>query len=529
LPYASCFSRAYTFLFPVLSEEERGVCRAVMRERGREMYNHLCPRHLAHPYDSHSNRAWHFLGEIGLAFLGEIPEAADWVWFAANVFRCAYPVWSDDDGGWHEGLAYWRSYVGLFTGWADVMKAALGLDAYRLPYFSRAGYFPLYLQPPGQRGGGFGDLCEALDSKGNAPLMAILAAAARNSHWQWYAEANGGAPPEPGFVGFLRGSQPAVPGKAPADLPSSRLFRGTGLAVLNLTVLDASKNVQVLLKASPFGTQSHGYDAQNAFQLNVAGEPLLVSSGSRDMYASEHHRDWMWETKSVNSVTVCGRGQVKHSRVARGEIAEFRAGPVLDYAAGEAAGAYGGRLEAFTRRILFVKPDLVVLFDTIRAPVPSAYEWRFHANAPFAAGPADFAVEGKAGAARVSLLAPAGLRLEQTDRFDPPPRPRVVLKQWHLTASTTEPAMATAFVAVIRTCRKGEPFPDPLEARRMEGGFVLRGRTPAGTVVVLLRTGKGELAEDTLGTEQRVAAWVLDDQGGEVVSFESEEGLEEGF
>ena len=77
MPYAYHFSRAYTFLHDRLTEEQREQCRRVMAVRGREMYRHLCPRHLWRPFASHSNRAWHFLGEVGIAFFDEIPEAAD--------------------------------------------------------------------------------------------------------------------------------------------------------------------------------------------------------------------------------------------------------------------------------------------------------------------------------------------------------------------------------------------------------------------------------------------------------------------
>ncbi len=131
MPYAYYFSRTYTFVHDLLSDEEREMCRRVMTARGREMYEHLCPRHLWQPYSSHSNRAWHFLGEVGIAFLGEIEEADDWVWFAMNVFFNVYPVWSDDDGGWHEGVMYWSSYIGRFTWWADVMRAATGYQRLR--------------------------------------------------------------------------------------------------------------------------------------------------------------------------------------------------------------------------------------------------------------------------------------------------------------------------------------------------------------------------------------------------------------
>ena len=79
---------------------------------------------------------------MGIAFLGEIEEADDWVWFAMNVFFNVYPVWSDDDGGWHEGVMYWSSYIGRFTWWADVMRAAMGINAFDKPYFSKVGYYP---------------------------------------------------------------------------------------------------------------------------------------------------------------------------------------------------------------------------------------------------------------------------------------------------------------------------------------------------------------------------------------------------
>jgi len=74
-----------------------------------------------------------------------------------NVFYNTYPVWCDDDGGWHEGISYWSSYQSRFTWWADVMRQAFGVDAFDKPYYSRAGYYAMYLMPPGKVGGGFGD------------------------------------------------------------------------------------------------------------------------------------------------------------------------------------------------------------------------------------------------------------------------------------------------------------------------------------------------------------------------------------
>ena len=480
MPYAYLFARTYTFIHPLLSEEERRICREVMRVRGAEMYGRLHPQHIWAPYNSHANRAWHKMGEVGIAFLGEIPEAEDWVWYAMNVFYCAYPVWCDEDGGWHEGVAYWRSYMSRFTWWADVMKAAMGIDAYIKPYFSQVGYYPMYLQPPGTRGGGFGDLANTLDSSGNLGLMQIFAAQSGNPYWQWYVEAHGRPAPRADYIEFVRGATPAVKAEPPTPLPTSRCFRGVGQAYLNTTLLNAKDNVQVLFKSSPFGTQSHGYDANNAFMLYVGGEPLLLSSGHRDIYGSAHHKQWMWSTRSVNSITVNGKGQVEHSAESTGRIVDFVTTPAFDLVSGEAGAAYGRELRRFTRTILFAKPDVVVIHDRLVAREPSHFEYWLHA-------PTEMKLEGQRAtvvknevACDIALLEPRGLEITQTDQFDPPPRERVKLRQFHLTARTPGKAADMTFITVLRPRRTAEPAITGEELTQESGAWRLVARTADG-------------------------------------------------
>jgi len=522
MPYNYYFSRTYTFVHDLLSEEERDLCRRVMAVRGKEMYDHLCPRHLWRPYASHSNRAWHFLGEISIAFHGEIPEADDWVWFAANVFFCVYPVWCDDDGGWHEGICYWNSYITRFTWWADVMRAAFGISAYRKPYFSQVGYYPMYLTPPGTRGGGFGDLCGRWTSRHNARLVAVLAAQARNPHWRWYVEANGNPPPEGGYIGFVRGTLPEVEPKPPDDLPTSRCFRGIGQAVLNTNLEDARENVEVVFKSSPFGTQSHGYEANNAFLLYAFGERLLIRSGRRDIYGSAHHKSWMWHTKSVNCITVNGEGQRKHSAAAQGEILAFHTSRHLDFVSGEAASAYQGRLKRFTRSIIFLKPHLLVIYDRLEAPKPSTFQWWLHSPTEMkVGGQRDVRVVNGGAACKVEFLQPQGLRLGLTNKFDPPPRPRVRLVEWHLTASTPRPATTQEFVTAIWPHRSPGKPAGQARLRRVENGYVLEASLPDGRAVVLLRNrDSGEVAGGGLRAAADVAAFRFDRQGRQAAAIE---------
>jgi hypothetical protein len=523
MPYNYFFSRAYTFVNDLLSEDEKAKCREVMAIRGREMYEHLHVQrqHIWKPYGSHSNRAWHFLGEIGVAFLDEIPEASDWVWYAMNVFYCAYPVWCDDDGGWHEGVGYWRSYQHRFTWWADVMKAAMDVDAYRKPYFSQIGYYPMYLQPPGTVGGGFGDMGARQKSGQNVSLMTGLAAQSGNGHWQWYVDAHGG-PKQRGsvarlpYVRFARGILPAVDPAPPTDLPSSRCFRGTGQAVLNTNLTDAKKNVEIIFKSSPFGSVSHGYESQNSFLLYAFGKRLLIRSGQRDIHGSEHHRNWMWQTKSVNSITVNGQGQIPHSPLAVGEILAFHTSDVMDFVSGEAAKAYGGRLERFTRSILFVKPDLIVVFDRLEELKPVTYQWLLHSPTEMKmSGQEDIrVVNGRAGC-RVSILAPQGLELSLTDKFDPPPRDRVKLTEWHLTAGTPKKLRSTEFVTVIRPYKTDRGCKLSETLHEVSGGYAIDAELTKTRATILLRSGDtGKIEFGDFSADADVAA-VLYNRAGE--------------
>lgn len=516
MPYAYHFSRTYTLVYDLLTEAEREQCRQIMKVRGDEMYKHLCPRHLWQPYASHSNRAWHFLGEIGIAFHGEVEGADDWAWFAANVFFNVYPVWSDDDGGWHEGSSYWSSYLSRFTWWADIMRATFGIDAYQKPFFATCGDYAMYLMPPGKVGGGFGDLTNVRQARSNVPLMSIFAAQGQNEYWQWYVEQMGGPEDTGGYVGFIRGTMPKVQARAPVDLPASKLFRGTGQAMMNTTLRDANEDVQIVFKSSPFGTQSHGYEANNSFLLWAYGQRLLIHTGYRDIYGSDHHRNWMWSTRSVNNITVDGQGQLPHSPACRGEITFFKTTPWADAVIGEAGECYrtsadsedeSRLLDRFTRAILFVKPDLIVIFDRLDARKPSTFEYWLHAVNQFhVADQHRIEIRAEDVVCPVDILHPESLKLAQTDQYDPNPRPRVKVREWHLTAATAEKVRQQQFVTLLRPQRSAEHKPMNARLKNTPVGFELTAECTGGNVAMSLPIAAGApLAIRRLASDGSVA------------------------
>ncbi len=525
MPYAYYFSRTYTYVNDLLTEEERDICRKLMKVRGDEMFRHLCPRHLWNPYASHSNRAWHFLGEIGIAFQGEVEGADEWAWFAMNVFYNVYPVWCDTDGGWHEGASYWNSYISRFTWWADIMHTAFGISAYQKPFFSKIGFYPMYLMPPGKRGGGFGDLTASRTSSSNAALVSILAAQAGNPYWQWYVEQIGGPRPTSGYVGFVRGALPKVEAKAPTDLPSSRCFYGTGQAYLNANLLDAKEGAQVTFKSSPFGTQSHGYESNNSFLVSAYGERLLIRSGRRDIYGSKHHKNWMWSTRSVNNITVDGIGQQGHSSAAQGRIVDFHCGKTIDAVVGEAGATYVGKktkenpdgrlLDRYTRSIVFVKPGLIVVYDRLKARQESSFDYWLHAVNEFAVdGQDSIRTEASDVACDIRILQPRELSFSQTDQYDPNPRERVKLREWHLTASTKDKARSIKFITLIRPHRKAEQVSQEVKLDPIPGGYRLSTSCEGGRVTMLLPTDdEAVLSAEGVETKGSIAVLCRDADG----------------
>jgi hypothetical protein len=416
--------------------------------------------HLNRPYSSHGNRTWHKLAENAIATFGETPESEQFLHFAVNKFFAAYPVWSDDDGGWHEGLSYFAGYLSKAAWWMDIAQGALGIDGFRMPFFAKFGEYPMYSAPPGSPDLGIGDLAFRPPGAGWG-FMHFYVRRTKNPHWAWWLD-SWKVPQQMGdpVLDFLWGSAPAVTPQAPSAAPPSRVFRGSGVAVLNHTLLNSADNVQVRFKASPMGTRSHGQDPHNSFTLNAFGAALLVNNGYRDIWGSPFHREWVWSTRAHNAVLVNGEGQKPRSPDLGGRIVKWDFQDGLDYVAGDATDSYEGRLERARRHVVFVKPDIVAIADELRAPRPSTFQWMLHGQAPFEVDEAAQRLTLDRGAAGVVVdyIAERPLRLRQWTGYDPEPDHKYlesvmnapIPPQWHVEAAAEEAAPGAFTVTVLR-------------------------------------------------------------------------------
>ena len=521
-PMLHRLARAYDWAWPLFSEEERARIRAVLLRRALDAWKSGEVRqgagHLNQPYSSHGNRTWHKLAENAIATLGETPESDRFLEYAVTKFFAAYPVWSDDDGGWHEGLSYFAGYMSKAAWWMDVARMALGIDGFKKPFFAHFGDYALYSAPPGSPDLGFGDLAHSPPGRGWS-FMHYFVQRTGNPYWAWWLQA-WGIPEgvgEPVLDFLWTAGQPVSP-RAPRDLPTSKVFRGTGVAVLNTTLLNAAENVQLRFKSSPMGRGSHGLEPHNSFTLNGYGVPLLVNCVYRDLYGSPFHRGWVWGTRAHNAVLVNGEGQKPRSADPGGRIVRWQFEDGLDYVLGDATVAYEGRLERALRHVIFVKPDVILLADELRAPRPGTFQWMLHAQQPFQVdeGAQRLILDrGKAGVV-VDYVAARPLKMRQWTGYDPEPdweylrsvnRPPIP-PQWHVEAAATEPAPEAFTVTVLRVFSSGGGRLESPQVTRRDRALSLQVRAPAGqTVNLRLAPGERVFAEvERAGRRWRIPA-----------------------
>jgi hypothetical protein len=486
-PLVYRLARAYDWAYDVFNEDERRQIRAVLLRRATDAWTSGEVRqgagHLNQPYSSHGNRTWHKLAENAIATLGETPEAKQFLAYAVAKFFAAYPVWSDDDGGWHEGLSYFSGYMSKAAWWMDIANSALGIDGFKKPFFTHFADYALYTAPPGSPDSGLGDLSWRPPSAGWSFLYYYVRRTG-NPYWQWWLEQwkIPDTQEEP-VLAFLWGAAPPVRAQAPQDLPPSQVFRGTGVAVLNTTLLDSADNVQVRFKSSPMGRWSHGLDPHNSFTLNAYGEALLVNNVYRDLYGSPFHRGWAWSTRAQNAVLVNREGQKPRSADLGGRIVKWDFQNGFDYVLGDATASYEGRLTRAHRHVLFVKPDLVILADELEAPQPSVYQWMLHGAVEFRVEESAqrVALERERAGVIVDYVAEKPLRFRHWTGYDPEPDHRYLASikspgippQWHVEAASAEPAARAFTLTVLRPYRRGRPPEGPVRVTRSEDGLRL--------------------------------------------------------
>jgi hypothetical protein len=88
----------------------------------------------------------------------------------------------------------------------------------------------------------------------------------------------------------------------------------------------------------------------------------------------------------------------------------------------------------------------------------------------------------------INFLAPMDLTFTQTNQYDPKPRERFKLLEWHLTGRTTAKKKSMEFITLYRPHRTREHVPNEASLEKIKGGYALEVKLSDGEFSVLLPT-----------------------------------------
>ena len=477
---------AYDYCPGVFTEEERAKLREALLARLEPVARSYRPNLEQRVNNAHAWQHCFLQFAAGcLALYGEDERATDWFQWATRSFVALYPWFGGADGGSAECDSYFEgTNLNSSMDARDLFFAATGIDLCDNPWYRNNIYFTIYGHPPNHLRSQFGDHPGGPMSGGPSasvfaatryraalmsdPFAAAYASATSNDlwttrgvrqAWQWIAPAL----PEP---------------RSLSDLPAARVFADIGTVFMHSNIADPDRNIFIEFKCSPYGSHGHNHADQNCFNVSAFDEPLLIDSGYYHSYGDPHHNGWTRQAKAHNGILVDGTGQPIGDLTRYGRLIGFEQGDEYVYCAGEAGWAYSEvKLDRFTRHLLWLRPDLLLVYDQIETPEPHAYQFLLHAERQMTVNERAAAVDavGEKGQCRTVLLHSGPLRFTQEHEFDPPARRWRddrnfdMPDQWHLAASTVERSASQRFLAVVEIAQRGEPFAASVEPIGGEG------------------------------------------------------------
>lgn len=412
-------SLAYDWLKSELPPAEVDALRAKLIRQGRELYRYAKETKGAGWgstfWQNHNWICYAGLATAGYALRDDLAEAETWCEAALENFETVFEL-LPDDGSDYEGPVYWRYGVPWLLIADDLFGQQQGASLHRRSGFlENTFYFRLYLAGPNLVDtANLGD-CHDRRSAHSKAILYRLASLYRNGYAQWLAEhfdrtgewereareglVKPGLGPE-AFLEFLW-FDPSVTPTDIRELPLQRTFSDLGLVSVR-TGWDDQATTLVFKCGQPSGHKAwhyghalnrthswdiiragHAHPDENGFILVRGADYLAVDEGyDRNCYSRYH-----------STVLVDGQGQYHEGGYDvfqglgpewGGRLeASFGTGS-LAYMRGEAARAYRRdlKLRRFTREMVFLDGETVVIRDIVRSDVPHRYEWLLQTDAP---------------------------------------------------------------------------------------------------------------------------------------------------
>jgi len=356
----------------------------------------------------------------GIALSGEDDRAAGWIDHAIRRLTLNFDA-QGKDGGPMEGPMYGTYAANQFADTIWALTTA-GVDNKLVTHHylrTLPRYCVAMLNPNNHQVPCFGD-----GGPGVAFVNLMLALAVRgDSDAAWYCQQADQLRADTVRKFLLLDPQRIRP-KQPARNPSD-CFVDVGYASLR-TGYKPGGAFMAFKCGPPTAEIGHNHYDHNSFVINYAGTWIAWDPGYRN-YFEPRERKYTTSTFGHNSIVVDlddaflrdnAPYSVGHTQVHlnRAHIAEYFTSEAFDYVMGEAAGAYNNDkvcvLDQFDRHIVYAKPRVFFMFDTLAAPQRHTFSFMLHAarDAAFEIEEDQVRLVSTGGYLQVFLCSPQGLQ-----------------------------------------------------------------------------------------------------------------------
>jgi len=327
------------------------------------------------PAQNHTFKKTEALGVGSIILLGHRERADYWFESVCNIFAYRILPAMGFEGENQEGISYWRYGGQMIADFADTLKAFCGIDLYEHPWLKNTVQFPIYCAPPGGYTIGFADQ----HYYGNHYLRGPYLLYGADKYIEQLTQKTGFP-----FGAWYLGKPVAgsVEQRPPVDVQQSIYWKHIGWTLFNTCLPNGYENVAIGLHAGKYFA-GHQHADQNSFVINAYGDKLAIDGGYYDWYGSPHYTAYSKRTIAHNTVLVNGDGQAWRKDGADGKIDTFYASIPYGYTVGDASDPdiYKDALRLFKRKLLFIKPNYIVIHDQLNATeTPAQFGWMIHSH-----------------------------------------------------------------------------------------------------------------------------------------------------
>jgi chitodextrinase len=443
----------YDWLYPRLSSSQKSQILAALKARVTDMYSGVMASIEARPRDSNGNQSLATTAVIAALIAPDLPEATTWLNETLPLALNSINPWAGEEGGFSnsEAQGFWDLGGQLLPWYA--LRWSTGIDVAKKAWVKNWARYMTYFSPIGTPAHLFGDGLEMDITENRARFGKGHTYFAPTPLGRWYASKLSGED-QTGLEYLMAPPADFTTATFPAGTPSTLLLPTIGQIAMHSDLSNPART-SVYFKSSPapYGAFNHSHADQNGFVVNSGGQRLAIESGYYDGYKTPHWTEWYHQTRAKNAITYDGgKGQVFYEqggKMGHGAFTRHVGGSDYEIVTGDATPAYAGALTKAERSLVYLRPNLILVYDNLASDIARQWEWNIHSiKAMNVLSGSKVSIENNGQTLCVEVLNGPPRRFEQTDRFTADPS-GTHPQQWHGKFYSTELLPATEFVVLL--------------------------------------------------------------------------------